>query len=113
MGASMAKGYRARDTLLKRLGYPSYRAYLQSALWQKLRRDALERDSWTCRLCGGRATEVHHETYSEKLLAGRTIDGLVSICRTCHQWVEFTRFGNKRDVKRVTKITRLMTEDGA
>ena len=110
-GRRMVKGYGARDHLIRKMGYRDYRHYLSSPLWKKLRADVLERDNYLCKSCGRRATEVHHSVYNQRSLGGRCLTDLVSLCRECHQWIEFTRSGKKRDTKRVTRITRLMMDD--
>lgn len=55
--------------------------------WRDLRRQVLERDGYTCRIClqGGRPwneLEVHHITY-ERLGRERPED-LAAICSACH-----------------------------
>ncbi len=93
---SMNPSYAARNTLLKKLGFPSYPDYLDSLLWATIRDAVLDRDERRCRLCQGEARAVHHIDYEEATLLGDCIDTLVSICHACHERIEFTRRGVKR-----------------
>ncbi|HXF36352.1 MAG TPA: HNH endonuclease signature motif containing protein [Actinomycetota bacterium] len=51
--------------------------------WGRLRREALERDGWRCRRCGGPAQEVDHVVPAH---LGGTDDpsNLAAVCRRCH-----------------------------
>lgn len=65
------------------------KAFYHSKEWQDLRAWVLHRDLYTCADCGGRATEVHHET---TLTASNINDPqialnsklLTSLCHDCH-----------------------------
>src|SRR6187399_197127 len=57
--------------------------YLKSEAWQRKRYVVLKRDNWTCRKCGGKATDVHHERYARKI-GTEPIKWLIAICRPCH-----------------------------
>ena len=81
--------YVTRNAILASLGYPTYAEYLASDRWAGIRRSVLKRDGWLCRLCGGAAAEVHHASYSRAALLGRETTHLHSVCRECHEWVEF------------------------
>lgn len=87
--------YEQRNAILRKLGYESYEAYLQSPKWRKLRARVLKQAKGKCRVCGDKATDVHHSSYSEHVLAGKTITPLVALCRTCHEIGEFTTKGRK------------------
>lgn len=60
-----------------------------SKAWKSLRKQALIRDHYTCQLCGGRATEVHHlkevDTVNpEENVHAFDLENLQSLCRGCH-----------------------------
>lgn len=60
------------------------KAYLQSMIWKKKRREVLERDNYTCRLCGKRDLfDVHHIS-GYNLIPDEGIEHLVLLCRKCH-----------------------------
>lgn len=88
--------YALRNALLLKMGFSSYNAYLSSELWAEIRIIIFERDNNCCKLCNLPAYAVHHLDYSEATLRGETFDGLVSICKKCHDKVEFTKNGKKR-----------------
>lgn len=81
--------YYERERFLRVMGFGSYKSYLNSALWKNIRKATLERDGFSCRFCGTRATQVHHLDYSLQALRGDSLDSLVSTCRNCHVDVEF------------------------
>lgn len=91
--------YKERDELLRKAGFPSYRAYLASPLWAAIRRTVLDRDKGACRLCGGRAERVHHRTYTRSGLKGSNLGQLAALCRDCHRQVEVSPGGVKRDLR--------------
>ena len=90
------KPYRFRNRCLSALGYDSYESYLDSCLWSGLRRTVYERDRYSCQSCGDKADAVHHVEYTWENLSGRSVDGMVAICRTCHSLIEFDERGKKR-----------------
>jgi len=60
--------------------------------WQAARKAALLRDDETCRRCLRPATDVHHRR--PRQMGGTSDDSinygmanLVSLCRTCHNWI--------------------------
>lgn len=67
---------------LRRLGYPTYRAYLRSPHWRRFRLEYKRERGWEC-VCGERARlELHHLTY-ERLGAER-LEDVRALCQTCH-----------------------------
>lgn len=86
-----------RDRVVKSMGFVSYRAYLASALWSEIRGRILARDHGKCRLCGEPANSVHHVTYTKPVMCGRNDGQLISICRGCHESIEFD--GGKKLLK--------------
>lgn len=77
-----AKKSEARN---RRLAYANY---LASDLWVSIRGRVLSKRPW-CELCGDRATQVHHDSYHTLVMLGEVTDSLVSICKDCHEGIEF------------------------
>lgn len=101
--------YFSRNLVLRMLGFGCYGNYLRSKVWRRLRAKILQRHN-KCRLCGDKATVVHHRDYSVNTLLGRTdlktllAESLVPICDLCHTLVEFD--GNrKRPLSEVKLVT--------
>src|SRR4051812_23314103 len=88
--------YALRNALLKKLGYSSYREYLNGVLWAEIRDVVLDRDGSACVLCGALARVIHHIDYQESTLLGDSLEALVSLCHACHDRIELTRAGKKR-----------------
>lgn len=68
---------------------PFARQLYNTKAWRNARSQALRRDSYTCQICGGHATEVHHKISLDesnindpKIALG--LDNLQSICWWCH-----------------------------
>ena len=65
------------------------RQFYRSKAWRQTREQALRRDLFTCRDCGGRATEVHHvrelspDNINDPAIA-LGLDNLMSLCGACH-----------------------------
>ena len=83
------RGYANRNIVLRVLGFASYADYLQSDKWQKIRTRVLRRAGYRCEVCGGVATQVHHNLYGRKQLTGRSLKGLKAVCKSCHEKIEF------------------------
>lgn len=81
--------YQLRDFILKQIGYSSYREYLSSERWKKIRLRVLRKDNFVCRSCGCHATQVHHSRYDKRVLLGQSLRGLWSSCAACHAEGEF------------------------
>lgn len=77
-------GYKQRNAFLRTLGFLCYADYLSSSIWEKIRREVLERFAGICSACGGRATQVHHKRYTAANLLGRSHKGLTAMCYACH-----------------------------
>lgn len=82
------------EPAFKSLGFSTYAEYLDSALWRDIRFRVF-RANQHCR-CGKPATEVHHSDYSLETMQGFAMENLHSICRDCHQSIEFDADGRKR-----------------
>lgn len=65
-----------------RFNQSGYNEYLKSEWWQSIRPKALERDNYTCQICGGKAIDVHHMTYIHR--GHEYLFELVSFCKKCH-----------------------------
>lgn len=63
----------------------TYSQKLQNPLWQKRRLEILERDNFTCGICGDTETElhVHHLKYTGEPHEAPDED-LQTLCRICH-----------------------------
>lgn len=72
-----------------------YDDYLNSPIWFLLREVALFRDGFSCRVCGNKAECVHHIDYDVDTLYGKNMSGLISLCNSCHNKVEFSDSGQK------------------
>lgn len=69
----------------------TYSEKLKDPRWQKKRLEVLQRDNFTCQLCGDAETElhVHHHSY----VKGRQpweyeLTNVVTYCKHCHRVVE-------------------------
>ena len=85
----MDRQYATRSLNLRRIGYSSYAAYLQSDLWRTIRTKILKRDRYKCIRCGQTASQVHHCNYRKSTLLGKVPEALVAVCRDCHRGAEF------------------------
>jgi hypothetical protein len=67
----------------------TYSEMLQDPRWQKKRLQVLERDKWTCQLCGDTEStlHIHHKKYVSKPWDSELND-LVTYCKHCHLVVE-------------------------
>lgn len=69
-------------------GAKTYKGYLKTALWKKIRARILERDCHQCQACLAPAECVHHIDYSQRALAGKSDQSLISLCHSCHYKIE-------------------------
>lgn len=93
------RSYASRSRELKRIGFSSYRAYLASELWARIKARVYRDLGDACWLCGGRATQLHHNRYHKNDLLGRRTKFIKPICGACHESIEFTVDGEKRSVR--------------
>jgi hypothetical protein len=91
----LSQPYKNRDEKLRNMGFDSYRDYLQSELWRLIRAAVIERDNGICCLCNGEAKTAHHTCYTKAALSGRSIEGLIAICHSCHKFIERSQEGYK------------------
>ena len=61
----------------------SYKRYLASDEWKAKRNTILKMAGYRCRICGKRATQVHHETY--RRVFNEKLTDLTALCNLCHQ----------------------------
>lgn len=74
-----------RSASLKALGFSSYRSYLASGHWGAIRVRLFEAKGVACIACGGFASEVHHNSYTEAVMAGSDLSQLWPACHRCHK----------------------------
>lgn len=121
-----------RNAILTSAGYPTYRSYLQSDLWKKIRKACSLLKGNKCLSCGAPATELHHSTYTEKNLLEVNLISmeltLFPVCHKCHGKCHFKN-GKFRTIKqsgdsiksrsagkitkRVQRARRAMAQDAA
>lgn len=101
MVSTVAAVYAQRNKLLRRMGFPSYDAYLRSPLWRRIRAEQ-HREHPDCYGCGRRGQEVHHANYFQETLTGKSRAGLFTVCETCHKAIEWLA-GVKLDPRRATE----------
>ncbi len=70
---------------LERLGFKNYGEYIQSPLWQSIRRAVAELRGRFCVMCKEPSQETHHASYRYEVLAGNDIRPLFPLCKACHR----------------------------
>lgn len=99
--------YNIRNDNLIRIGFDSYKDYLQSDLWLNIKKKVLERDP-ECRLCGAASSTVHHQNYSKATLLGENkLTMLIGLCHNCHYKVEYDYGKKLTHYKAVAKYKKL------
>jgi 5-methylcytosine-specific restriction endonuclease McrA len=68
----------------------TYTEQLQDPRWQKTRLAVMNRDNFTCRMCGDKNTtlNIHHLSYSPGLAWETPLSELITLCKDCHKEVE-------------------------
>ncbi len=62
-----------------------HHAALDGARWAATRKAAFDRDGWRCTACGGAGRlEAHHEPPLEDGGDPYQLEGIRTLCRTCH-----------------------------
>lgn len=93
-----------RAQILKALGFRTYRAYLKSALWARIRATVFAVKGTLCLVClTRRAMQVHHRRYDRDTMLGINIAYLMPICIECHEAIEFKLDGTKRSTAAVDR----------
>jgi hypothetical protein len=88
----------------------SYKDYLLSPLWRKIKRRVLKRDGKVCLRCGGKATKVHHRSYAVEVKAGNDDEKLASICDGCHHFIHRDNAGKMRNPDETDRTLLLRDE---
>ena len=73
--------------------------------WNRLWREVVRRDRWTCQYCGGHGTQADHVTPRSKGGADR-LDNLVCCCQTCNEIAGGRLFESFQAKKRYIRATR-------
>lgn len=61
------------------------------------RQRVLRRDKSACACCGNRSNHiVHHRRYTLEVLMGEDLTGLITVCHTCHEIIEFDAHRERR-----------------
>lgn len=95
---------------LHAIGFRSYKEYLNSPLWDRVRTSIFMLADRKCKLCGSKAQVVHHKDYSKQTLLGFRPHNLVALCEACHTKIEFHDNGKKRTQKETNKeFNRLLS----
>lgn len=91
------------------LGFRSYAEYLDSPLWEIIRRAVFQRDCFKCQIktCKTKKDwiQAHHVSYSLATLLGVNPGAIVTLCHKHHQLVEFSGKGVKLTLERVQRKT--------
>jgi len=69
----------------------NYTNLLKDPRWQKKRLEIMDRDSFTCTMCGDtkETLNVHHKDYENKKFPWDVSnENLITVCETCHQIIE-------------------------
>ena len=61
-----------------------YVEYLKSDDWKERRKEMMDEANWTCSMCGGKATQLHHLNYNN--LGFEILDeDVIALCTQCHK----------------------------
>lgn len=91
--------YADRQSVLESLGFRSYQEYLHSKLWYGIRNKVYAKHGRSCHLCDSPADAIHHTSYDEDTLLGKTLCHLYAVCKQCHNKVELFPSGQKRTLQ--------------
>lgn len=89
----------------------AYQEHLRSPKWQKKRLKILERDNFTCILCGDTEStlHVHHEKYNGNYWEANDGD-LKTLCLHCHSLIEHNKtqssWKGEAFLKKIIKLHR-------
>jgi hypothetical protein len=85
----------------------TYAEKLKNPKWQKKRLEVLDRDNYSCTVCGDTETElhVHHKKYKNgKAPWEYELDNFSTLCKYCHDFVtNYTKNNPEDDVIQYTK----------
>ena len=84
----------------------AYREKLMDPRWQKRRLQVLERDGWTCGVCGDTETtlHVHHRWYEGGDPWDAPDEALVTMCKECHEEDPYNRAAAMAVLERVLRV---------
>lgn len=83
-----------------------YSELLKDPRWQKRRLEIMQRDNFTCQICGhsDKQLHVHHLCYDKyKMPWEHDDDELITLCEDCHK-------AEHDSLKRIRKTVKLLTE---
>ena len=73
-----------------------YIEQLQDPRWQKVRLSVMNRDNFTCRMCGDKNTtlNIHHKEYYRGFAWDTPQEHLITVCKHCHLEIEKMKVDN-------------------
>jgi hypothetical protein len=83
--------YYKRNKNLRRIGFDSYQAYLQSNLWRTIKEQALIKLGDKCVVCKKKADILHHTDYSIIVLLGKDISKLRPLCHGHYKNIKLSK----------------------
>lgn len=88
----------------------TYTEKLRHPKWQKKRLEVLQRDEFTCRMCGSeeKTLHVHHISYNGNPWE-TPIENLITLCEGCHEIEEENLSCLKNDMVRVLQDAGFMS----
>jgi hypothetical protein len=95
--------YATRDELLRSFGFRSYKQYLKSDEWSKIRGEVFAEYS-DCICCEHKAQVVHHVRYDSATLLGVHRLHLAPLCHKCHEAIEIQDDGEKGSMARANTL---------
>lgn len=95
----------------------TYTEQLKDPRWQKKRLEILNRDSFTCQLCGDTKTflHVHHKIYCNSQPWDIDNVHLITCCEHCHKLLELIKNKDEWgiDLKNIFNILKKVGSDGS
>lgn len=91
--------YIKRLGLIKKLGYSSYKEYLNSPHWAKTKNEVYKRHGKKCYICGSlNKIQIHHLIYTVKNIKRGSTSNLMPVCYICHESIyELGKLQNKSE----------------
>jgi len=66
----------------------SYKEFLESKYWAKVRKTVLKRDNFECIVCHSKTNlQVHHSSYNHHGFEHKHLEDLSTVCTECHRIV--------------------------